>query len=709
MGAVAYDASARSGTLCRIVSDTGVNAIWTMEGTDGRRMDRAAVRLGNSDSGLAWLRMIGVNMPFAKRAGIGIDTEDETGLCIVHVARSRDGRRRLAQLRVDETGAMRALTSGAPVSLWSSAPQAGSHALVLPDLATMWRLAQAVGDEGLEPYVVIAPSHPGLPIEWRDKVFWRDFSKVTVLADDPSGGALLATVAAAVGPTTTLALPGHKASWRELLAPAAGFNQRSLELVVEDAPPLAFFMGRGEDAIRSDAHSVGVHGLDGEGRLMRVLRLEERFEGGGRHSDERHRMRSVVVRSDGMFLDIIHLPAPAGTPPGDRVVALSDGTRLDSEPSVAASTRWSLGSARAFVAAPSSNDVADDLFDEIAAEVGAVTGLQSDIAEQAAAFVMTSYVYQAFDQLRVPVFHAGTPRMRVRLAGALAQLSHLGLVRARSRANVLAYAADEMGGALILHEPGCLAGPEGPTEIGRFLVTSSVAGSTWDHVGGSGRRALRIFGPRAVVAQRRPAAACGEVTLDIELLARGTTVRPPDRAVCASLVDRLYRWSMTAIGEVRRRSSTNGKALSAILMLNGDNASPDAPSPAPQLAVIEGEAVMREALKACTADGQTVVSITQLMLEVGLRGRVGPDYSPERVGRWLAGSGELRAGVVATRRRLHGHIARLYEVETNGPEVASASADPFAFCTANSCETCKYQAVCSIVVPGLRDRKSGGV
>ena len=149
MGAMVYDASACSGTLCRFVSDTGVNALWTMEGIDGRRMERAAARLGNSDSGLAWLRMIGVGMPFARRAGIGIEAEDETGLCIVHVARSRDGRRRLTQLRVDETGAMRALTPGAPVSLWSRAPQAGSHALVLPDLATMWRLAQAVGDEGL--------------------------------------------------------------------------------------------------------------------------------------------------------------------------------------------------------------------------------------------------------------------------------------------------------------------------------------------------------------------------------------------------------------------------------------------------------------------------------------------------------------------------------------------------------------------------------
>jgi hypothetical protein len=184
-------------------------------------------------------------------------------------------------------------------------------------------------------------------------------------------------------------------------------------------------------------------------------------------------------------------------------------------------------------------------------------------------------------------------------------------------------------------------------------------------------------------------------------------VRPPDSSRCNALVDRLYRWSMKAICDVPNWSIGDGKAVGAILGLNGTIAPHEAPSIVdPPRVEAGGEEIMEAAFKACTASGQGFISITQLMLEAALRGGAGPDFSPERVGRWLAGSGKLRVGAAPVRRRLHGHIVRLYELEGVDTEGLGQSSDPFAFCASKACDECQYHTVCSAVVPGLRDRKS---
>lgn len=681
--------------------------MWVMEGLDGRRIERAVARLRNSEAALAWLTSIGVGTPFATAAGIGLEVADEDGLGILHVAQTREGRRYLARLRIDTVGAVRALAPGAPVPLWSRACGQGGHMIVLPDLASWWRLAQAVGEDALDPYVVTFPSHPGVPLEWRDAGFWQEFAAVTVMVDEPTGGDLLHAVAAAAGSRVTVALPPGAGTWRDVLANDAAFDRTRLDVIVQDAPPLAHYMGRADDAARLDSDPVDPHRLDRQRQLMRVLRIEERVDVASvQGRAERHRLRDVIVRSDGMMLDVVTLPAPAGTPPADQVVALSDGTRLRCAPSTASCCRWSFRSARGFLARGDDERVdGAALLADVRHEFEAVAGSSGDAAMMAAAFVMMSYVFQAFGELRVPVFYGGNPIGRARLCGTLARLAHNGLVRTRSRASVLAHAGDEIGGAIVLDEPGSLAGPEGPTEIGRFLAASCVAGSAWDYVGGSGRRSLMVFGPRAVVAQRRPVAALAGLTLDVEVGVPVDQSRAADEGACAALVDRLYRWSMRAIRDADSWTVGMGGAEAPILRLTaaGQMEAETAPVVSSGL---EADALLREALDACTADGKDVVSITQLMLEASLRGGVAPDFSPERVGRWLTASGALAPGALSTRRRLHGHISRLYELRSDAGGPAREPADPFAFCTATRCEDCRYGSVCPTVFPGLSDRKS---
>ncbi len=120
--------------------------------------------------------------------------------------------------------------------------------------------------------------------------------------------------------------------------------------------------------------------------------------------------------------------------------------------------------------------------------------------------------------------------------------------------------------------------------------------------------------------------------------------------------------------------------------------------------VLDGERLMTEAFEACAGAGDLSLSMTQLMMEVAVRGGDPAEFTPERVGRWLAASGFLAPGASATRRRLHGHISRLYELDRQSDQEA-ASMDPFAFCVSSRCTDCRYAGVCEAVAPGMMTSK----
>jgi len=116
--------------------------------------------------------------------------------------------------------------------------------------------------------------------------------------------------------------------------------------------------------------------------------------------------------------------------------------------------------------------------------------------------------------------------------------------------------------------------------------------------------------------------------------------------------------------------------------------------------------LMEEALAACMPEEGGCLSLLQLMFEVALRGGVGADYSPERVGRWLVTSGLLEPEAPVTRRRLYGQISRLYELRREGASGdAAPSGNPFAFCVETSCDGCRYARVCPSIAPGMSSRK----
>ena len=114
---------------------------------------------------------------------------------------------------------------------------------------------------------------------------------------------------------------------------------------------------------------------------------------------------------------------------------------------------------------------------------------------------------------------------------------------------------------------------------------------------------------------------------------------------------------------------------------------------------------MEAALAACLRDGGGELSITRVLLEAAVRGGVGDEFTPERVGRWIVASGAVDTDVPVTRRRLLGHIARIYSLRSDGSDPPRERVDPFAFCVANRCADCRFAGVCGDVVPDLQARK----
>lgn len=674
-----------------------------------RRIDRATARLGSSAVAASWLATLGLDHASARRLGIVLEREDERGLAIAHPYYDRPGACRTLRHVVGEDDVMRASIAGAPTGVWSAPPAHGGHVLVLPSLGAMWRMQAAVGVD-LGPYVAVAPSHgSGLPIEWREASYWRGFAAVTMLLDDVfTDGAVLAMVGAAAGALADVSSPPGLDEWSVVVRRPVGFTLADLVDAVGNALPVGLYLGAATDAERHQDESVDLHAVDGEGRVMRVVRVEERVASPG---GQRLRTRDLVVRSDGMLLEVEVAPAPPGTQAGDRVVMLRDGTRLTRAP--ASSCGWSLGSVRRFLSG-GRLDVSiegDDLMRSVADEIRAWTGLDGSVVDIAAAFVMLSHVHLLFDELRVPLFHGGSAGARARLIGVLARLCHGGSVHSRARADVLATTARDAGGAILLDEPGALSGPGGATETGRFVLASSFAQAVWDRTSGSGRRDVNVFGPRAVFSHRPPAVGLQgvEFPVRIETDDRGNPARTSrDASVCRTLLDRLHVWSMELF---RARAEgvgwSAGSAWKAVGALVRNGIDPHETGPAPSgcaPSMPDGELIMTDALDACAASGWPTLAMTQLLMEAALRGGTGPEFSPERVGRWLAASGRLSPDAPVTRRRLHGHISRLYELLPT-EKGSGESSDPFAFCKSTRCADCRYLGVCGTIAPGMRDRK----
>jgi hypothetical protein len=488
--------------------------------------------------------------------------------------------------------------------------------------------------------------------------------------------------------------------WRSYLASLPADAIRTMDDVLEIAASALTLspVDAATPIARLDAPAVSLRGFDELGRLHRVIAVEERHvgdRGGSRQS-------MLVVRSDGCALSVTKVPAPPGSRPSQRVHALSDGTRLVRAPDPGSATVWSLASVEAYASGRDEMESGQDLHSAVAGMLSATFPVPAD-AGAAALYVVLTYVFPAFDRLPLLIVE-GDPVARRLAARHLAALCFSGRVAARTRARSLERLADRTGGTLILDEPGPLLGPGGPTEIGRFVTASLMPEASGAHEidAEGGVRELDVFGPRILSSATR-------LRTDWPLVTHARAgVRPagmlPADGDRRALVDRLQTWSLQCAALVREQWLASSEDdpmswLAQFVGLHAGEVASDAADPdrAP-------EEMLRASVASCRERSGTRICLAHLTLELACRGGTGPEFTPERIGRWLSESGLLDLDVVGERRRLHGQITRIYKLRAGDQSIAQ-NLDPFAFCQAQPCLACRYDAICGAVLPLLRPGK----
>lgn len=674
-----------------------------------------------------WADAIGITPEFADAIRLGcVDAHAATAVLTAKI-RSRSGSR--TEIVFSPGNPVRGPSA---LAHWSTAPAHTSHVLILPDIAALWLMQQALG-ESIEPFVMVAPMDPMQPPpEWADAGYWR-FKAVTILRDSPfETSATVALLGKLSGSGSRTMNPPAGSSWRDHLRENGCSYEDLVQLISYATEHSNGFVADGTApaaSVRSRLSMRSIHDLDDDGRLRRCVRLLERQT--GQDGRARERVRDVVIRSDGACLELVRVPAPPGTPKSALTVATSDGTRLSERLSGLTPCAWSLEGLAAFVTGNARFDTGNRSRATwvILLHLLVDAGLDVSSAQVIGAFVLMTHLHCAFLELPVLVVHGGSDEARLVVRSLLAGLCHGAVQVARTRAANMARLADATGGTLLLNEPGPLMSANGSTEVGRFLSSSATPDTSEHNVFDPhhGCRALRIFGPRAVIAKTAPSDGLGCALEIVGLDALGALKRKPalDAAI-SELRDCLYAWSMSTIGEVTRRVQglAGTDVLAMILELVGADLdrqqSPDIPA-ARETAVVETSPVARAtaaparvnpadtlaAAFATTTRGRDTLSMIELMLELAVLEADPEECNPERVGRWLAAHEKVDHSVPVTRRRLHGQISRLYSLL---PERAALGTGPesktvFSFCQGKACGGCRYEAVCDRICPGMRDRK----
>lgn len=630
--------------------------------------------------------------------------------------------------------------AGGARTCWSRPATPMATLLVLPSVLDLWLVSQAVG-EAFGSLLAIAPSHPGgIPSEWRDARFWRGWRQVVL---GLSGRADEEDLATAIGRTcggeVLRCAPPAGETWADLVR--MGGSPTEIRRIVEGAvawAPIQPIAAEARAGLTGDfaAEPVAIEGALVGGRMHYPVTMERREVdercGEGAGVVQRYVVR--ILRSDGVLLDIERLPAPRGTPAGGRVLALSDGTRIVSEPRPGGFASWRFSSIQSFITAracgrePGRRDLARLLAD-VEGHLRATVWLpvEEDYAV-AALFVVATFVHRVFDAFPILLVNGPKGTGKSELGQAMACLSCNGLVAGRITPAGLVRLLAESRGTVVLDDLEAIGTGRGSDDVVQILKTSYKAATARRVTPGRDGRVevidyfapkvvTNIAGADAVLLSRMLAVRSGRIPAG--------AVLPPPVADVASLRDELHTWAMCEVGAViaayaplRAAAGDRGAEIAAplravaamiadpVLAARLEKAlAADAPVAAEPLETVLSRA-LRELVE---TEGVIEVAMPRLQLEVTLRaGGHHPVPSAETLGRLLLSIGARGADDRADRRRLHGEVVRIYRLASRFVETldrpAEPAADAFAFC-AGACSLCRYDAVCDATVPQLRRAK----
>lgn len=649
---------------------------------------------------------------------------------------------------------------GTPLSYWSSVASPALPLVVAPDVRTLWLLEQLLDadDRALRMVVLTASHGSDIPVEWGSPRFWSDWPRVVVLDDATRGPSRADAVARVAGrEVRRLERPEGHPSWSETIRAgmsARDFRDRLAAAPVWDVPIEREAVDPGE---LGDFGFEPVHVASAfvDGNVYYPYLVEERTaEAEARRPGARATLVQGyavrVLRSDGRVLRVETLPAPRGATEDEKVVALSDGTRISAEPAVSRFASWSFRSIQRFVRLR--RDAVDRLHRVpglIAADVEAylrdcVWLLRPDDFAVAAAYVMATYVYQVFDAVPLMLVTGPKGSGKSEMAQALADLSCNGVVVGQASAAGLVRLMHETRGLLVVDDLERIGAGVGGAfgEIHQMLkVGYKRSTGRKPVVDRSGTVVtLDFFGPKAITNTGGVEPILGSRCIKVAMapipdaVAGGLEMLGPDGARAQELRDELHCWGMARAADVHaeyrriarrrgRREEIEAPLRAVAAMVGGafERRLADAlAAGAPAAPVPDPAERVRLAVRSCGVSAQ--VTIQQIQLELALGGGGGDELSPEAIGRALMAAGLRAPEAVAMRVRLHGVLCRV--VELRGPAADAAdgdgdgdgngdgddrralSAGPLDFCRAAACSTCRYAAVCRATLPQLHAGKA---
>lgn len=640
--------------------------------------------------------------------------------------------------------------AGGPFSTWDGKIGQKHTLIVVEGMKDQWRMSQEIARTALAATTAIMTSShgSGIPEEWHDEDFWLRWKAVFLAHDNDQSGEKTAIKISSLARRDFLRLmpPGMgtgKTDWTDFFQ--GDGTAEDFRKLMTDAEPIGLPGVHAEDSAaprklkdtptgdhedrRVNVNGAFVRGysyypykvrvvevLDENGDVVDVADGDEIPKGAQKVSYRKTR----IMRSDGRIMNFHEQPAPAWVPKSDRVIALDDGTEVDSAPDPDSFCTWRLKSIQSYRARKRARAATNRPLKQILADIEdclrkAVWLPNPNDYTLITCYVAMAYVYDVFDAIPLFCFNGEKESGKSTAAKAMVAMSfNATTMGAGSEASMIRF-ADQGRGLLHLDDKEHVGrkskSDNGLGDLNEILKVSydkETARKTVTERDAGGRmqnRSLKFFGPKvvtkitgidSVVASRMFIVPCRPMPSAIK---ENGGVPGMDHPRAEALRQELHCWGMSEIRHVHRiyrerftkgtdRSSQISAPLLTIGWMSGDEDLQDRlknairASKSAQSQDVSAASVLRDAIDGMIARGvRKWFSMFQVQLELSLNPDAQmtvPAYSldddfaalqnPVKLGHMIGSIGAKTENML--RVNLCGVKARIYELDPDYLEAA---------------------------------------
>lgn len=670
--------------------------------------------------------------------------------------------------------------AGSPVTYWSKATDGKRSVFVAEGAKDVWILAQKIEETELDKkMVVMTSSHgAGCPRDWQKRDFWSEFDTIYAGQDSDESGAgdqMAERLAGYVGKKIRrVRVPSDMGKdWTDFFK--SGGSIEAFEKLLKEAPLIGDVSESEIEDKKEDYHSLGIHaanpininGAYVNGYLYYPFMVENREmeevqdENGMWMTQTVFSYQTQVVRSDGAVLSIETLPAPKGVLKEDKVLALTDGTRIESRPNPRYYSTWRLSSIKRFIKSirqdkETPHRPLKDLLNDVRRYLQKSVWLPyPENYTLLSAYVAMSFVYQVFEAIPLILLFGAKGTGKTELGNAIADLSFNAMVIGQGSAASIVRLVNESRGLLVLDDlesiGSVIEGDFG--DLNQMLKLSYKKSTARKPITDKHGRVnmFDFYGPKIINNTQ------GADAILMSRMFRIITRQMPEAVRMEGLItgndpdsgnrlrQELHTWGMSSarhiydiyhsiITEKSERQEEISAPLRAIAKASGDYEIMDTLDTAIErqqyIRFNDDDPVelLKEAVKNCVLKGAVRrVTSFQILLEMAtiMEPNTGKEWvnqipvwkNPVWIGKQISLLEIKDNHKTKTRRRLYGIVTNIYdlnreyvkEITENSGQAADISpeqTDPMDFCTKQNCRDCAYEVICEDIIPDLRTNKA---